>query len=397
VIAPEELWARCGALSAAMAAVGNEHVLIDVVDGELGYDDGGGNWARLALIEGGRAVLFGLDHEYSATVGRSPPLDLLAGAPAWVPWETLAPLAADEAVGFVYWHNGAGWARTMYPEDVDDGLPSVGLPLGTDAVANVVEAVRGGAGLEPAAERLLDAARAGTIGSAELAALSEERFYEDEGLAAARRAGLAPGTRPPRLPPGGAPATRRRRRRSDDELAAELARALRGAAELPGRPRPQPGPELEALAAWARARAPAGDGRCSVLVSVRDDGASALPGEHPPARRRDEPPGALMDELAALASALREADAAIAPEAGRWLFLRVETWAVGMDVRRAYDHRPDWWPGPAGPGPGSLRIELARRAPEWRPGWEALLDPARAYEEVSCARPGPGSSPTGRR
>jgi hypothetical protein len=131
-------------------------------------------------------------------------------------------------------------------------------------------------------------------------------------------------------------------------------------------------------------------------MSVQDHGASMVPGEHPPDEGEDR--GAFMDELEALVGAVREADHAAAPGAGRWLFLRLETWAVGVDVRRAYDHRPDWWPLSSGPpGPADLRTELARRAPEWRPGWEPLLDPARAYEEVSCARAAPDSSPTGPR
>src|SRR5690242_12936793 len=84
--APMVLWARWAVQAAALTAVsrdGGER------DGGRGRHHGRprGNRGRLALVDGGGAVLFGYDHEYSATVDLDPPLDLLAGAPDWLPWE----------------------------------------------------------------------------------------------------------------------------------------------------------------------------------------------------------------------------------------------------------------------------------------------------------------------
>lgn len=85
---PETLWARWTALSAAMAGVGYADVWLIDDSGAL-HDDHCGNWARLALIEGDQAVLYGYDHEYSETVDAAPPIDLLDGAPDWLPWDDL--------------------------------------------------------------------------------------------------------------------------------------------------------------------------------------------------------------------------------------------------------------------------------------------------------------------
>ena len=109
------------------------------------FDDGGGNWADLHHVEGGRAVLVGHDHEYSetyyaeaATYFGEEETDLLAGAPEW--WEP--PVRAAGAgpnawIGFVYGFDGTTWRRAAY--DLDDGFRSVGLPaLSQDAYRELV-------------------------------------------------------------------------------------------------------------------------------------------------------------------------------------------------------------------------------------------------------------------
>ncbi|WP_344586689.1 hypothetical protein [Actinomadura vinacea] len=86
------------------------------------HDDSGGNQWTLRLIEGGRAVLYGCDHEASKTRHREQPLDLLAGAPRWLPLERLVSLQQGRELGFVYWYESQ-WHRVAYPADVqDDGL-----------------------------------------------------------------------------------------------------------------------------------------------------------------------------------------------------------------------------------------------------------------------------------
>ncbi len=97
------------------------------------FDDGGGNWADVHLLPGGRAVLLGNDHEYSETYYGpaaeyfgEPETDLLAGAPDW--WREPLPayLAGDQWFGFVHGWDGQRWQRAEY--DLDDGLHSIGVP-----------------------------------------------------------------------------------------------------------------------------------------------------------------------------------------------------------------------------------------------------------------------------
>jgi hypothetical protein len=101
------------------------------------FDDGGGNWADLHHVGGGRAVLVGHDHEYSDTYFaaaaeyfQEPETDLLAGAPDW--WAPPARAAMDRElwVGFVYGFEDGVWRRAEY--EPDDGFGSVGLPAVDD-------------------------------------------------------------------------------------------------------------------------------------------------------------------------------------------------------------------------------------------------------------------------
>ena len=101
------------------------------------FDDGGGNWADLHHVGGGRAVLVGHDHEYSDTYFgaaaeyfQEPETDLLAGAPDW--WAPPARAAMDRGlwVGFVYGFEDGVWRRAEY--ELDDGFDSVGLPAVDD-------------------------------------------------------------------------------------------------------------------------------------------------------------------------------------------------------------------------------------------------------------------------
>ncbi|MET0134073.1 MAG: proteophosphoglycan 5 [Kibdelosporangium sp.] len=132
--APGELRARWAAYAAVLASIGHAdgcHAAGQVWH----FDDGGGNWCDLIVLDGGRAVLQGNDHEYSDTYFREaaayfdePETDLLADAPAW--WgEHLPPIAEGEWVGFVYGYDGA-WQRAEY--DLTDGFTAVGLPALSD-------------------------------------------------------------------------------------------------------------------------------------------------------------------------------------------------------------------------------------------------------------------------
>lgn len=114
------------------------------------YDDSGGNWADLHLVDGelrGRAVLLGEDHEYSTTyygVNDPDETDILVGAPAWWAEPAQAWFAREVWLGFIYGFYGATWHRGDYDEY--DGFDSIGLPALSDGrtaerVAGLVEAV----------------------------------------------------------------------------------------------------------------------------------------------------------------------------------------------------------------------------------------------------------------
>ncbi|MEO3823732.1 hypothetical protein [Actinomadura sp. B10D3] len=194
----------------------------------VSHDDSGGNEWTLALIEGGRAVLYGCDHEASRTRFREPCLDLLAGAPSWLPLEWLRDLLEADELGFVYWFDGE-WTRVEYPAGVrDDGLAgTVGRTMDMQKLVAMVTDVVFGYKLAEAVgaddDEDVDSALDETIGRARKGALEEmvrqareralsadgfawfsERFDLDltAALRTAQRAGLTPGSAFPELPAG---------------------------------------------------------------------------------------------------------------------------------------------------------------------------------------------------
>src|SRR5690349_11416021 len=86
---PDEMRGRWAAFAAVCAARGwSDSCRAD--GGTWHYDDGGGNYADLVHLDGGRAVLLGNDHEYSDTYFAKAAeyfgeeeTDLLADAPSW--------------------------------------------------------------------------------------------------------------------------------------------------------------------------------------------------------------------------------------------------------------------------------------------------------------------------
>jgi hypothetical protein len=151
--------------------------------------------------------------------------------------------------------------------------------------------------------------------------------------------------------------------------------AMAGATELT-RPMPVVGDELAELVDWARAHAADGDGRCSVLFEVLDDGGRAARGEAPPLVRAD-PAGRggyrMFREAVGLVRRLRAAEADRAH--GSWIFFRLETTATWYTVERCYDWWPAWMPRSpfAGPSVRALGREMHRRTPEYRPAWAELV------------------------
>jgi hypothetical protein len=128
--APTELRNRWAAYAAVMAALGFGD-LCNATPQRWHYDDAGGNWTELVLLDDGRALLFGFDGEYSETYFREAAVyfeedetDLLADAPDW--WANVLPRGEDLWIGFVYGFDGSLWQRADY--ELEDGFESVASP-----------------------------------------------------------------------------------------------------------------------------------------------------------------------------------------------------------------------------------------------------------------------------
>ncbi|MFF0742829.1 hypothetical protein ACFYVL_20760 [Streptomyces sp. NPDC004111] len=209
----ELLWARWAVLAALLTTAEREDTS-DVhrtgfwvasgggVD-RLRFDDGGSSWWALRRAGEGRFVLYGED-ESSQVKWHDGPIDVLAGAPDWLPLELLRDLISSYEIGCVYWYENGTWSRAPYPDDLgDDGL-DCGMKRFTtfDRVGRELEPWLDDDTTDPDAEidpvhlaRLLGDAEAGTLTEdavrdfvAGLGRPSDEiRLAVD----AARRAGIA--------------------------------------------------------------------------------------------------------------------------------------------------------------------------------------------------------------
>jgi len=335
------------------------------------------------------------DSTETATAAVDPPVDLLTGAPGWLPWDELTALA-DDRLGFVVWHAEGRWSRTRYSDTIGDGLvQTAGAVLSNENTLRELGDIVTDWGqhelrtpaerddLREAAERLLAAAVRGQVTADAferlLGRLTEPKLDLRAAMVAAGRGGIMAGTRPPRIEPGERPPMRRVRRLSESEHDRLVWAAMHDADEL-RRPAPPATEELDALVAWVRGRAPAGDGRCTALVYADATSLSAQPGGHPPADHPGEGRWTAFHEMAGLVRSLRHAEAD--PRYGRWLFLRIETTGDNeARIDRRYDSWPAWWEddGVSGPWRTNLQEEMDARAPAWRPPWVHLLDPEVAY------------------
>ena len=396
--APGLLWTRWAVLGAALTGIGRTGLWsIDGRGAALAESDG--SWARFALLDGRRAVLYGRHFEHSETTRADPPLDLLTGAPDWLPWDELSDLAEADRLGFAIWHENGRWSRVRYRDGLDDGMPDLLGPLLTaENTLVTLTALATGPGwrdpggasgpeaARPAAERLLHAGVRAELTAGHLAdllsRLPDVKLDAAAALAVAARAGLVPGTRAPRIQPGRRPPMRRARRLSQGEHDRLVWAAMQDAGEL-RRPAPPGTGELAALVAWLQERAPLGDGHCTLLAYADATSFSSQPGSAPPADHPGEERYSAFRRLTELVRALRRAESD--PRYGRWLYLRVETHGSGVDVERRYDSWPSWWhdDGVSGPWRTNLQEEMDARLPPWRPGWAALLDPEVAYRPIS--------------
>jgi hypothetical protein len=375
--APGLLWTRWATVSATYTAIGRTGWSID--DRGAARDRPDGSWARFALLDGRRAVLYGQHRERSAASQADPPIDLLTGAPDWLPWDALAPLAEQDRLGFVIWHENGRWSRVRYRDGLTDGMTDLIGRLLTGE-STIVALSRFGP--RPAAERLLAGAVRVELSIAHFADLLTDPPPDlPAAMATAGRGGLVPGTVAPRIAAGRRPPMRRVRRLSQGEHDRLVWAAMQDAPEL-SRPAPPTTAELDALIGWLQDRAPRGEGRCSLLAYADATSFSVQPGERPPADRPDEERYATFRRLTELVRALRRAESD--PRYGRWLFLRIETSATGIRVERRYDSWPAWWhdDGVSGPWRTNLSEEMDGRLPAYRPSWVSLLDPEVAYRPL---------------
>lgn len=95
-----------------------------------GWTVRGSTWTTPA-VRGG-ASLSGARGRYASSSAKTsrgdvkwhqPPVDILAGAPDWLPHEQLRDLLLGCELGRVYWYENGTWARAPYPATLgDDGL-----------------------------------------------------------------------------------------------------------------------------------------------------------------------------------------------------------------------------------------------------------------------------------
>ncbi|WP_157978905.1 hypothetical protein [Nocardia aurea] len=125
--AAETLWARWALLAAVDAHAADEskagHRTGIWLDAEgLHLDDCGCTWWTMSRMGDGRFVLYGED-EASGVKFHQPRIDMVAGAPDWLPFEELRDRLEGHELGCVYWYDSGVWARASYPDDLrDDGL-----------------------------------------------------------------------------------------------------------------------------------------------------------------------------------------------------------------------------------------------------------------------------------
>ncbi|MER5966468.1 hypothetical protein [Streptomyces sp. NPDC002057] len=155
----EALWARWALLAAVDATTEDERrgsgyrtgLWID--DEGLHHDDSGCTWWTLSRMGQGRFVLYGED-ESSGVKWHEPPIDMLAGAPEWLPYEELRDRLQGDELGCVYWYENGAWARAPYPEDLDDDGLDCGLTGFVDreqvlgVLSDRVDATTGGPGAD---------------------------------------------------------------------------------------------------------------------------------------------------------------------------------------------------------------------------------------------------------
>jgi hypothetical protein len=213
------LWARWAAVAVATYDRDEEREAQHhrsgywIDDDGLHWDDCGCTWWVLKWFGEGRALLVGED-ESSEVKRHEPAIDLMAGAPEWLPRHYLQDLIDAYMVGCIYWFDEGAWHRAPYPDDLaDDGLDCgiSNLTTRADAVDEIAEQWEfdhTDAGMAEQCDQLVATAERGAVTeqalrsfSADMTRLAAQYYPEDEHeprtdsdlaamFALARRAGL---------------------------------------------------------------------------------------------------------------------------------------------------------------------------------------------------------------
>jgi hypothetical protein len=275
-------------------------------------------------------VFYGYDHEYSETVDAEPPLDVLDGGPAWLPWTPLATLATEDRLGWCFWYEAGRWQRSadVARRDVRDGHRQA-IP----GVLSDENAVRELSGWVMPRDRRGATPTDAVEAFARLAGQPVPDAVA-RAMTVAGAAGLTPGSSSPLERPAGPDASRpprRRRRISEAEHERLIWDAMRAATEAP-RPVTPAKRHLKRLAGWLHKRGhlhPGGPGIGFQICA----GGSTVQGM--------DAVGFDDFEVIALAGRLREAEADRAY--GRWIWALLSDDGREVTLTRAFDHLPVWW------------------------------------------------------
>ncbi|GAA1467740.1 hypothetical protein NE857_30960 [Nocardiopsis exhalans] len=387
---PSLIWALASLSCAVSAGLGSYWPEFQCLEDDgLQMDDGGGNWWRMTRVEGGRILLVGWDDTGKTIPSDEPPIDLLAGAPEWLPWEWVERAEERGDFGFAYWWDGT-WQRVPYPDWVEeDGLGIMLSPCSSVAELLVELGDRVDTALryrdevpdQLPEEETVEAAIRALAEVVTVGRVSPESVRETLGpldgaldpealLGVLERAGLVLGDQaPPEVPAGtGRPATRPAPWViSYNEWAGMVTRVARAATELE-RPEVPESDLLRELKEWVRGAADRHGGTLTYTALCVERASSMSLHNGAGERVSDSDMPTDVFDLRGLERH---------PERGSWFFLRVHASPEGVAVERAYDHYPAWWRSSgfmSTPGIGSLRAEMDRRATEWWPHWVWLLD-----------------------
>jgi hypothetical protein len=315
----DDLWWSWVVLAALHRAVGNDACRLDSRTLVLVLDHPDGAWLRMRRTHGSRAVLWGR----SALAPAHHP-DARRDVPDWA----LSDALDEGRPSFVAWFSHGEWDTTTTVED--EGAVHLLRPLLT---------------VDP---KVVELSRLGRLTPYELAQYAHgDRVKEAADLVAAASAAPAPVW---------AGSVQHRLR---DQIHDQMREAPEADRLLMRRP--------PILVQWSRVNGPAMPFEHSVMA-VRDRLLCC-----PTNTRLPEPAARSLTNVLQTLHTEEAAD-----DSGAWLFARVTSDGVVVNLDRAFDSWPEWYrtAHPSqGPALEDLAWEMEQRKPRWRPAWASLLPP----------------------